>query len=142
MYTIPELRRMLGLSTDNQVRNRIDAIRDLLAADIRRGPNNQILLTERGLTLLRSLHHLCETGYTLREASNILRYESESISINFDHSSRKTEQNRTEPDCGQLESQVERLMRDLEALERRVAVLEGRIGQPGRPWWLDWLGAQ
>ena len=142
MYTIPEIRQLLGLSTDNQVRNRIDAIRDLLAADIRRGPNNQILVTDRGLELLRSLHQLCETGYTLKEASNIMRYEAEQYETKSDTTSNKTTQNKTNPDLDQLARLVEHLARDVEALERRVAALEGRLNGQPRPWWLDWIGAQ
>ncbi len=142
MYTIPEIRRLLGLSTDNQVRNRIDAIRDLLAADIRRGPNNQILITERGLGLLRSLHQLCETGHTLKEASNILRFREEQNAEIPSRPPHETEQNRADPGCRELSALVEHLAREVEALDRRLTALEGQLRGQGRPWWLDWIGAQ
>ena len=67
MYTINDLRRKLGLSTINQVRNRIDAIKDLLIDHLRRGPNNQILLTDAGLALLRRLQDLYDSGLTISE---------------------------------------------------------------------------
>jgi len=73
MHTIPNLRKALGLTTANQVRNRIEAIKDLLAGDLRRGPNNQILVSDAGLDLLRRLQELYDSGLTLTEASEILR---------------------------------------------------------------------
>jgi len=78
MYTVGELVSLLRLSTENQVRNRIEAIRDLLLPHLRRGPNNQLLLTDEGLRLLYDLQALCETGHTLKEAANILRFKAES----------------------------------------------------------------
>ena len=46
MHTISSLRKTLGLATTNQVRNRIDSIRDVLAPHLRRGPNNQLLISD------------------------------------------------------------------------------------------------
>ena len=72
MHTISMLRRTLGLSSDNQVRNRMERIKDLLAEHIRRGPNNQIFLTEPGLELMRQFQELHDTGLTLAEASQVM----------------------------------------------------------------------
>jgi len=72
MYTIVDLKKALGLASTNQVRNRIEAIRDVLSADLRRGPNNQILVTDAGLEALRGLQALCDTGLRLAEASEII----------------------------------------------------------------------
>ncbi len=140
MYTVPELVRILGLSTENQVRNRIEAVRDLLAADIRRGPNNQILLTEQGLATLRALQELCESGYTLKEASNILRYKSEFKSETVDMALDKTRRNQDEGWRGL----VEHLAEEVRDLQRRVAALEARVqaGSGQTPWWLRPRGGQ
>ena len=140
MYTVPELVRILGLSTENQVRNRIEAIRDLLAADIRRGANNQLLITERGLDTLKALQELCETGHTLKEASNILRYS-------FDQEAKSgipaVGKSGPDPDEGWRELVVH-LAEQVRALEQRLAALEVRLqgGRGQAPWWTRWLGAQ
>ena len=73
MYTINDLRAQLGLSTANQVRNRIEAIKDVLADSLRRGPNNQILIDENGISLLKQIQDLYDSGLTLREASSVIR---------------------------------------------------------------------
>ena len=73
MNTISDLRKALGLATDNQVRNRIEAIKDLLYSHLRRGPNNQILVADSGLTLLRQLQDLHDSGLTMTEASSVMR---------------------------------------------------------------------
>ncbi|MEA1871585.1 MAG: hypothetical protein U9N00_05275 [Candidatus Bipolaricaulota bacterium] len=73
MNTISDLRKALGLSTTNQVRNRIEAIKDILSEYLRRGPNNQILITDDGVALLRRLQDLYDSGLTMTEASEILR---------------------------------------------------------------------
>ncbi len=73
MNTISDLRKALGLSTTNQVRNRIEAIKDILSEYLRRGPNNQILITDDGVALLRRLQDLYDSGLTMTEASEVLR---------------------------------------------------------------------
>ena len=60
MHTISSLRKTLGLATTNQVRNRIDSIRDVLAPHLRRGPNNQLLVADEGVALLRQLQEAIE----------------------------------------------------------------------------------
>ena len=77
MHTISMLRRTLGLSSDNQVRNRMERIKDLLSEHIRRGPNNQIFLTDPGLDLIKQFQELHDTGLTLAEASQVIRATSE-----------------------------------------------------------------
>ncbi|MBC7099400.1 hypothetical protein H5T52_09835 [Candidatus Bipolaricaulota bacterium] len=140
MYSVPELVRILGLSTENQVRNRIEAVRDLLAADIRRGANNQLLITERGLDTLKALQALCESGHTLREASDILRHNVEQKEKSFERDFYKAEQNQD----GGWRELVVHLAEQVRALEGRVAALEARVAGAGQrvPWWTRWLGAQ
>lgn len=139
MYTVRELVSLLGVSTENQVRNRIEAIRDLLAPHLRRGPNNQLLLTEEGLRLLRDLQALCETGHTLKEAANILRFRSEEIRITDVPSLGKTEKNGEKPEEGWREFLVH-LAEEVRDLAERVRTLEARLqAQAGQPaWWERW----
>jgi hypothetical protein len=73
MHTITSLRKALGLATANQVRNRIEAVRDLLEPHLRRGPNNQILLTDDGLALVRRLQDLYDSGLRMSEAGDVIR---------------------------------------------------------------------
>lgn len=82
MYTINDIKKMLGLSTANQVRNRIQAIKGLLAGELRRGPNNQILLTEEGLKIIKRLQDLYDSGLTIMQASDILRSSSDYLVTN------------------------------------------------------------
>jgi hypothetical protein len=143
MHTVPELVTLLGLSTENQVRNRIEAIRDLLLGSLRRGPNNQILVTEEGLRLLRDLQALCESGHTLTEAANLLRYrmqrDEEKISGDspaFVH--REAKPNKTEETGWAV--LVEHLAAEVRELAQRVAALEAASHRGGPPpaWWERW----
>ncbi|HEU68014.1 MAG TPA: hypothetical protein ENN53_02145 [Candidatus Acetothermia bacterium] len=143
MHTVPELVALLGLSTENQVRNRIEAIRDLLAGSLRRGPNNQILLTADGLALLRDLQGLCETGHTLTEAANILRYKYEQTDRIVAEESPTTARNRVEPrerGEGGWEVLVEHLAAEVRDLAQRVAALEAvsRREAGVGSWWERW----
>ncbi|MCX7750403.1 MAG: hypothetical protein N2320_02405 [Candidatus Bipolaricaulota bacterium] len=140
MYTVPELVNLLGLSTENQVRNRIEAIRDLLLPAIRRGPNNQLLLTEDGLALLRDLQTLCESGHTLTEAANVLRYkierdEKKAIGESPTITHMSTKQDETESGWRAL---VEHLAAEVRELSARVAALEAALRREPAPWWERW----
>ncbi len=73
MHTVSSLRKALGLTTTNQVRNRIEAVRDVLEPHLRRGPNNQILLSDDGLAVLRQVQELYDSGLTMTEASDVVR---------------------------------------------------------------------
>lgn len=144
MYTVPELTALLGLSTENQVRNRIEAIRGLLVGSIRRGPNNQLLVTEDGLRLLRDLQALCETGHTLTEAANIMRYRAEEEDICRGGPSPGVAAVQVKP--GQAEEDggwralVEHLAAEVRELAARVSALEARAGleRMTGAWWERW----
>ncbi|GAB4304965.1 MAG: hypothetical protein Kow0097_02680 [Candidatus Bipolaricaulota bacterium] len=143
MHTVPELVALLGLSTENQVRNRIEAIRDLLAGSLRRGPNNQILLTPDGLALLRDLQALCETGHTLTDAANILRYKNEQKDRIVIGESSTIPRNRMEPGGRGEEGWrvlVEHLAAEVRDLAGRVAALEAQSRREagGGSWWERW----
>ncbi len=138
MYTINDIKKMLGLSTTNQVRNRIEAVKSLLAPELRRGPNNQILITEAGLGILQRLQELYDSGLTIAQASDVLR-----SNYDFDDNSKNTDlpglgSNRVER--GASEELVRALRDEIAFLRTRVAYLEeqlhGRAEPEGAPpWW-------
>lgn len=143
MHTVPALVTLLGLSTENQVRNRIEAVRDLLQGSLRRGPNNQILVTEDGLRLLRDLQALCETGHTLTEAANILRYRAERKEEEITGASPRMIQHGTKE--GKAEDAgwrvlVEHLAAEVRELAARVSALEAASHRqvPAAAWWERW----
>lgn len=143
MYTVRELVAILGVATENQVRNRIEAIRDLLLPHLRRGPNNQLLLTEEGLGLLRDLLALCETGRTLKEAANILRFRQEETEPGPGRLSHETRENKEKPGEGEDEGWrvlLAHLAHEVRDLSERVRMLEARLQTQGgqKAWWERW----
>lgn len=139
MYTLSEVVGLLGLSTINQVRNRIEAIRDVLAPHLRRGPNNQLLLTEQGLSLLRDLQSLCETGHTMTEAANVIRFKYLQDGTSNTADNDKTVENREKQEGG-WEALVEHLAGEVRDLASRVAAVEARLQRLERQptWWEAW----
>lgn len=138
MHTINDLRRILGLSTTNQVRNRIEAIKDVLADHLRRGPNNQILVAEAGVELLRRLQDLYDSGLTMTEASEVLRSNVlRKMTTGDDTRSGFVQTRMTSEERADL---VAALRDEVAFLRQRVAFLEGREGTPPRErerkaWW-------
>ena len=137
MQTISDLRRALGLNTLNQARNRIEAIKDLLGQHLRRGPNNQILVSEGGVDLLRQLQDLYDSGLTLTEASEVLRSNivnkgllKKTVSSGF------VQKQVIADDNSKL---VAALKEEIAFLRQRVAFLEEQLKKepaaPSRPWW-------
>ncbi len=143
MHTISMLRRTLGLSSDNQVRNRIERIKDLLSEHIRRGPNNQIFLTDPGLDLMKQFQELYDTGLTLAEASNVLHTNSlidesrtSSVSSSFSQNRAKPANDLIRPEST-ITQQLNRIQEQLGVLERQVASSASanpRAEEP-QPWW-------
>ncbi len=143
MYTIVDLKKALGLATTNQVRNRIEAIKDVLSADLRRGPNNQILVTEAGLETLRGLQALCDSGLRMAEASEIivnkkLLNDSSYIGRTDPFARDEAKPNAPLPALGieaaaTLAAQVEFLRERVASLERASAVRGGE--RQARAWW-------
>ncbi len=139
MHSISSLRQSLGLTSANQVRNRIDAIKDLLIAHIRRGPNNQILLTDAGAELLRRLQELHDSGLTMTEASEILRASIYKKSTTEEAVSQRFIGNDTKQD--QTAPRDAALREELAFLRQRVADLEQHLrsapeaGRKSEPWW-------
>jgi hypothetical protein len=143
MHTITGLRRALGLTTANQVRNRIEAVRDVLEPHLRRGPNNQILLTDEGLAVLRQLQELYDSGLRMNEASDILRASAVSNSTVAPAVQPGFAQYAAMP--GPTQTASTRAIEDENAfLRARVVDLEGRLlrSAPSGPepaeraWWV------
>jgi DNA-binding transcriptional MerR regulator len=137
-YTISSLRKALGLSTSNQVRNRIEAIKDLLQDHLRRGPNNQILLSDAGVDLLRRLQELHDSGLTMTEASAILRSTSRSTPFSASFVSSGLSSNHAIP--RELAPRIDLLQAQLDALRDRLAflercVLENSSAHSTPAWW-------
>ncbi len=139
MHSISSLRQTLGLTSANQVRNRIEAIKDLLIAHIRRGPNNQILLTDAGAELLRRLQELHDSGLTMTEASEILRasiYKKDAVEVPV---SQRSLQIDTKPD--QTDSLIAALREEVAFLRQRLLQLEEQrhaertVDRDPPPWW-------
>ena len=138
MHSVNSLRTTLGLTSANQVRNRIEAIKDLLLPHIRRGPNNQILLTDDGADLLRRLQELHDSGLTMTEASSIVRtsiYKESIPTIPVSHGSAP---NAIKPDG--TSDLLTAMREELAALRRQLASLEGRLPPRSEPdsaasWW-------
>ncbi len=141
MHTIASLRKTLGLSTTNQVRNRIEAIRDVLDPYLRRGPNNQILVTEEGLSLLRQMQELLDSGLKMTEASEIIKETSlKKDTIPFRVSSRIGSNQAIQDEATQR--LIYALQDEIDFLRGRVAELESRLSPPSpatgsaaSAWW-------
>jgi hypothetical protein len=124
MYTINDLRKALGLTTNNQVRNRIDAIKDLLYPHLRRGPNNQILVADAGLVLLRQLQELHDSGLRISEASSVMSTSAEIKHTRANERDARFTSNQVIPgDCSRL---VAALQEEIAFLRKRVEFLENR----------------
>ncbi len=137
MHTISDLRKALGLSTTNQVRNRIEAIKDVLTPHLRRGPNNQILISDAGVELLRRLQDLYDSGLTLTEASEVLL----SSALNNGYRSRAVSSSLAQKpvNAEKRDELVATLKEEIAFLRQRVAFLEAQQrrepASPPRAWW-------
>lgn len=139
MHSINTLRKELGLATTNQVRNRIEAIKDLLHPHTRRGPNNQILLTDEGLDLLRRLQELYDSGLTISEASGVMRADSLSkphtkIPVSSGLPSYGAKPPKT-PERQILGNDIATLREAILSLESLVRSQAASPTQPAEPWW-------
>jgi hypothetical protein len=137
MHTITDLRRTLGVSTTNQVRNRIEAIKDLLSDHLRRGPNNQILVADPGVDLLRRLQELYDSGLTITEASDVLRTNVLRKVQLVGEPSACFVRNLASPE--ERADLVASLRDEIAFLRERVRELESRAThpseRPSREWW-------
>ncbi len=142
MHTITSLRKALDLSTTNQVRNRIDAVKDVLADHLRRGPNNQILLTDEGLGTLRRLQELYDSGLTMAEASEVIRTTADRKGIRNTEESDRYASNPTIPSppgvlIDALRDEIAFLRKRVSFLEEELRARARREGETseGSAWW-------
>ncbi len=162
MQTLNELRATLGIGSLNQIRNRIDAIRDQLRPYMKRGPNNQILIEDEGVRLLQLLQELHDTGLTIKEASKIIETNAEDKRLSDRTEMKRLVRNETKPDLtshtrkkgylpadarqpfgdesSQWTVEFEAVRFELAALRERIARLEGLIGtqdvsRKADRWW-------
>jgi hypothetical protein len=142
MHTVSSLRKALGLTTTNQVRNRIEAVRDVLEPHLRRGPNNQILLSDDGLAMLRQMQELYDSGLTMTEASDVVRATALYQQLPATTVSPGFAQHQTMP--GEGGSAPMRILQDeVRFLRNRLAELEGSLVRSAPPasdpeetlWW-------
>jgi len=137
MHTINSLKNALGLATTNQVRNRIEAIRDVLEGHIRRGPNNQILLSDEGVEWLRRLQELHDSGLRMEEASGVIRSNAQRVGIGAPRLSRNSGQKPMDP--GDRDALIEALRDEIGYLRRLIGDLEARLQTTEPPqapaWW-------
>jgi len=131
MYTINDLREQLGLLTAHQVRNRIDAIRSILTEHLRRGPNNQLLVSPEGLDALRRLQELHEGGLTLSEASSVMREYAYKDGRRSCPVSRETQRTRAASPAPGILDAPQRT--ELVSLEERIARLEAQAEPRNAP---------
>jgi len=140
MHTISSLRKTLDLATTHQVRNRIDAIKDVLATHLRRGPNNQILVTDEGAALLRRFQELYDSGLTMTEASEVMRVKTYAQPSTDARVSPSFVSHDTKPH--ESESVANALREEIAFLRERVAYLEAQLRSGSSPtrsdrttWW-------
>jgi hypothetical protein len=142
MHTVSSLRKALGLTTTNQVRNRIEAVRDVLEPHLRRGPNNQILLSDDGLAVLRQVQELYDSGLTMTEASDVVRATSVYQRSPATTVSPGLAQHQTMPSEGGAPVRI--LQDEVRFLRNRLAELEGSLARSTppalnpeeTPWWM------
>jgi len=123
MYTLEDLRSILGLRTANQARNRITAIRDLLES---RGflshlaDANKLSVNDGGVQLLRRLQDKIRAGANTTQAVEQLKIELGEIEPPMDRQALRL-----------LKIEVDKTIPlRFEELETRVERLERK-----RPWW-------
>jgi hypothetical protein len=142
MHTISSLRKALGLTTTNQVRNRIEAVRDVLEPHLRRGPNNQILVSDDGLAVLRQVQELYDSGLTMTEASDVIRATASYMPVSAATVSSGFAQHPAMPSEGGA-APVRILQDEIRFLRNRLAELEGNLARSAlppadpkeTPWW-------
>jgi hypothetical protein len=142
MHTISSLRKALGLTTTNQVRNRVEAVRDVLEPHLRRGPNNQILVSDDGLSVLRQVQELYDSGLTMTEASDVVRATAVYVGMSKDSVSPGLVPHRATPSEGDA-APVRILQDEVRFLRTRIAELEGNLARSApppsdpkdTPWW-------
>ena len=129
-YNLREVAESLGLGTTHAARLRVNLLRDVLSqyGALRRGPNNELLVTAEGLRLLQRLEELHRQGMTLPDARANLLAELGA-------------QAAAEITFAPLQTKVLHMEARLKLLERRVDELEERLNRSPFSWLRRLLGA-
>lgn len=146
MKTVRQLQDILGLNTIHQTRNRVNAIKELISDYVRRGDNNQLLISDRGVDMLTRLQDLYESGLLLSEAADVVRSEYSSNKVK----DISTEQSGTGQDPVKRERDLvnERLMSEIKFLRNQLRKEEDRVdelkisveeSELKTAWWNKWL---
>jgi len=149
MLTLEEAAKTLGISR-RQLRRRLEAARPMLAAYIRRGDKNRLLLDYGAIEILRQLQDIQARGRTLREA---LAEVQESLRGN--HSGQPVRDGGQAP--GQSSAASDAMAVLVDELRARIRYLEDEnrwlrkmledfqqslpalpAPAPRRPWWKFW----
>lgn len=145
MKTVKQLKDILGLNTVHQVRNRIESINEVISEHIKRGENNEVLVSDRGVQLLTRLQDLYESGLLLSEAAEIVMSEnSYSGQDDLQPDLEGIEKNRTTPSESELTEHLRQEVRFFrELLESSLTGREkGESPMPESDgWWTAWLGS-
>ena len=145
MKSVKQIKNILELDTIHQVRNRVKAIQDIIEDYIKRGENNEILVSDSGVKLLKRLQELYESGLLLNEAANVLRTEYESNRKNGDNTDPyKSEINQLE----ESKSAALKVMHDELKYLRKIVMDDEKRKEEERSsyeygdldkWWIDWV---
>ncbi len=147
MKSIRQLKDILGLNTIHQTRNRIKAVEKVIQPYVKRGENNEILVSEDGITILTKLQDLYESGLLLGEAADVVRSDyisEEEIEVDSD-SYTSIENSTKQEDKIDL---VEYLLEELE-FQRKLILNMSEKGEETEKlqkkenesdkWWVDWI---
>ena len=121
----------------------MERIKDLLAEHIRRGPNNQIFLTDPGLEAMKQFQELHDTGLTLAEASTVLRTTAYSKAPSDIAVSSRSAPNDSKPNRATSEL-ASALLEEITLIRTQITALQERLPQSlnhevppadTQPWW-------
>jgi len=129
LYSISDVAVTLGLSVP-QTRRRVDAVITDLDGDLRRGSRGKILLTEKGLSLLRRAVELeKERGLSCKDAMRVVKEETAKPDENRGKSGDKVSgEVITEASLiRELRARIEDKDREIARLEREIEFLRERV---------------
>jgi len=146
MKSVRQLKEVLGLNTIHQTRNRIKAVEEVIQPYVKRGENNEILVGEEGVAILKELQDLYESGLLLGEAADVVRSEY----ISEEDSKVSTDSYSSIEDLAKPEKKVDLTEYLLEELEfQRKLILNLSRGEEAEPqgnrerekgqWWAEWI---
>lgn len=146
IQTVKQLRETLGLETVHQVRNRIGAVQDIIRDYIRRGDNNEMLISDEGVKILKRLQDLYESGLLLSEAAETVMAEHRpSGDFGKEKDLSGTVENRNTPSETDLKEYLRsevRFLRDLVFQLQNRSDKEASgvdLNEVEDPWWQAWL---